>query len=757
MTKKLNTYQKKRNFHITPEPQGGKSKSKERQFVVQYHVARNPHYDFRLQWNDVLLSWAIPKGPSFCSKDKRLAVHVEDHPLDYATFEGCIPKGQYGGGTVMVWDIGTWEVEVFEKDIIKFKLNGKRLKGRWSLIHLKQEEKKDLWILIKEKDEYEKKSAGISRFTRSILTNRTIKEIAEGVKNPFSHFSVQLAKLEDKLPNEKDYLYEIKYDGYRIIAVIENNKVDLFTRNHIQVNMDYPKIKESLLTFFSGKSLILDGEIVVFDKNGKSNFQLLQNKNASPTYMVFDILAYAGNDLRNEPLLKRKEILKQIFQNSPKNIQLCQYILQDGKKFLKEAEKAELEGIIAKKINSIYSGTRNGDWIKIKFRKEQEFVIGGYTFSEKRKIQALLLGVMQENQFVYVGKVGTGFSEKTITELLKKFKNLQRKTSPFVDFSSSKNTIWLRPSLIAEVEYAEFTDTHKLRQASFKGLRMDKETKEVHLEITHPEKIIYPKEKVNKMDVFSYYEKIAPYMLPYLQDRLVSVVRFHQNQCFFKKHPLPLHEGIQVHKITNSKKEKEDYFSITSEKGLLEEVQLGSIEFHTWGSQISKKNRPNLMVFDLDPDEEVSLSQLRQGVKDLKQVLDTLKLESFLKTSGGKGYHLVVPFQNECSWDKFKNFSKQIVVYMEEKWPERYTSNMRKEKRKGKIFIDWVRNSKGATSVVPYSLRMKGKPSVSMPISFKELDLIAPDDILYEEAIKKSKKRDPWKNFFHTSNFLSFD
>ncbi len=782
MNKKLAKYQAKRNFNKTTEPTGKKVKklsTKKKIFSVQYHVARRPHYDFRLQWEDVLVSFAIPKGLSFNPKDKRLAVHVEDHPLDYAYFEGSIPKGEYGGGTVMLWDEGEWIIEgdfkkSFEAGTLKFTLNGQRLKGKWTLIRLKEESNQDNWLLIKEKDAYIKKTSGIARFKQSIKSNLTIEEIAkkDSRKNPFTNFDIQLAKLVEELPkDDSNWLYEVKYDGYRILAIIENNNVKLITRNHLDITDKFNEIANSLKILSQGKSMILDGEIVIFDKNGKSSFQELQNyikkkNNESLSYMIFDLLSYDGIDLRETPLIERKKKLETILSNPPIGIHYCQHILNKGKQFYKEAKKLDLEGIIGKKIDSTYTGGRNGDWIKLKFRKGQEFIIGGYLVSEKREIQSLLLGVLKSKKLQYVGKVGTGLSTSNIAELKSKFASLERKTSPFNEKLpiKSDDIKWLSPKLIAEVEFTEFTKDNLLRQASFKGLRIDKTTKEVKIEkddslkITNPQRIIYKNLNITKQDVINYYKDISSYMLPYLNQRIVSVIRCHngiQKSCFFKKHPTQEHEGIVVQEIKNSKGENENYFYIENENGLIYEVQLGSLEFHIWGSQVHQLDSPNLMVFDLDPDEKMSLNQIRQGVKDLKSVLDQLSLKSFLKTSGGKGYHVVVPIQTKISWEQFKSIAKQIAIYMEEKWPDKYTSNMRKNQRKGKIFIDWVRNTKGATSVAPYSLRARPKASVSMPISYNELDKIAPDEITLFDAIKRVKKKNPWKDFFKTQNDLN--
>lgn len=484
MNTSLREYERKRNFNSTLEPKAKKSPTKDKhlRFAVQHHLASRDHYDFRLEWKGVLISWAVPKGPSYNPDDKRLAVKVEDHPYDYRDFEGIIPAGEYGGGTVMLWDEGEWEPRYdFEKGLeegsLKINLYGTRLKGKWALVRLKSDEDKDNWLLIKEKDGFAKKTSGISRFKRSIKTDRTMKEIADGVN-------------KDKLSDDVD---------------------------------------------------------------------------------------------------------------TSKKVKIC--------------------------------------------------------------------GV----------------------------------------------------------------------------------------EITNPDRIVYPEEEISKLDLVIYYEKVAARMLKYVEGRLISVVRCNKgikSSCFFKKHPLNKKDGIKIKTIKNSEGEKDDYYFISNKKGLIYEAQLGTIEFHIWGSRQERLEHPDMMVFDLDPDEGMNIEQVRQGVRDLKKVLDKLGLKSFLKTSGGKGYHVVVPFKSAPNWKKFHDFAKNVAKYMESQWPDRYTSNVRKSKRKGKIFIDWIRNGRGATSVAPYSLRARPGAKVSMPISWKELETVEPNSIDVYEALTRLKKADPWKSFFHLNQSL---
>jgi bifunctional non-homologous end joining protein LigD len=809
---KLEEYKRKRNFERTREPEGETAEPEEGlRFVVQHHMARREHYDLRLEWNGVLLSWAVPKGPSYDTHDKRLAVRVEDHPLDYRNFEGTIPKGEYGGGTVMLWDEGYWEpyanVENGLHDgILKFVLKGRRLKGSWALVRLKAKagEAKDNWLLIKEKDEYADTSDGISEFTSSIRTGRTMVEIEAGTdenfpKNPFSDASVQLAKLVDTVPPGEDWVYELKYDGYRIMAFVEGNSARLMTRNGKDYTARFQPVASSLIDWAAGRAMVLDGEMTVTDASGKTDFQALQNYMRNPkaqnlTFIVFDLLALDGSDLRSRPLTDRKEMLERLMQDTPKNLWYSRHIVGKGKESFAAACEMGMEGIVGKKADSIYSGNRNGDWIKLKCDKRQEFVIGGYTLSDKRSsgISSLFLGVYEGKDLIYAGRAGTGLSEPRMQELEQKFKAITREASPFKlppKPRSNEKVTWLAPQLVAEIKFAEWTEDNLLRQASFKGLRTDKSPQEITREkeddkpelqtlsggmekpmgisekdliiagikITHPDKVLFDNPQVTKADVIRYYEKAAQRMLPYVSRRILSIVRCPKGvsqTCFYKKHPGKSSKGIVTIPIPTSEGKTEDYFYIDSILGLISEAQMGTLEFHTWGSRVDELEKPDIMVFDLDPDEGMDLTTVRQGVKDLKSILAELLLISYLKTSGGKGYHVVVPLKPAVSWDVFYDFAKRIAEVMERQWPDRYTSNVRKAKRKNKIFIDWMRNGRGATSIAPYSLRARNGAKVSMPITWDELETVAPDGIDIPEALLRINRDDPWRGFFEHNQLL---
>ncbi|MDF2543967.1 MAG: ligase [Herbinix sp.] len=808
----LKEYNQKRNFEKTLEPEGEAENSVEGlRFVVQHHMARKEHYDFRLEWGGVLLSWAVPKGPSYKTGDKRLAVHVEDHPLEYRNFEGTIPKGEYGGGVVMIWDEGFWEPygnveEGLLEGTMKFVLKGTRLKGKWALIRIKGKtgEAEDNWLLLKEKDEYVKDSDGISEFVTSIRTGRTMDEIDKGevdkfIRNPFRMTNVQLAKLVKTVPEDKDWLYELKYDGYRIMAYVEGNSTRLITRNGNDYAARFHDISSSLITFSAGRAMILDGEIAVTDAAGKTDFQALQNymknsKGKNLTYIVFDLLALDGVDLRGRRLMERKEMLETLFKEAPPNLYYSRYILGKGNESFAVACELGMEGIVGKKADSIYSGLRNGDWIKLKCDKRQEFVIAGYTLSDKRMsgVSSILLGVYEDEDLVYAGRAGTGISEAEMKTLEDKFKNIQRMDSPFNEvpkLKANEKIIWLEPEFVAEIKFAEWTQENQLRQASYKGLRTDKDPKEIIREkagdeiqpqetseeeemsadvsagrlmiqgvkISNPDKVLFDHPQITKEDVIRYYAKVSERMLPYVSHRLISAIRCPKGisqTCFFKKHPGPGSKEVIIIPVPTGSGETEDYFYLENAAGLIEEAQMGTLEFHIWGSSVETLEMPDMMVFDLDPDEGMDLSRVRQGVLDVKSILNELSLKSYLKTSGGKGYHVVVPLKPVVTWDVFHDFARRVAEVMEQMWPDRYTSNVRKAKRTDKIFIDWMRNGRGATSIAPYSLRARKGAKVSMPIGWDELDTVAPDGITLEDALHRIHGNDPWFDFFENNQML---
>ncbi len=736
-------------------------------------------------------------------------MRVEDHPLEYRNFEGTIPKGEYGGGTVMLWDEGIWEPfgnvdEGLRGGSLKFVLKGRRLRGKWALVRMKPKtgEAEKNWLLLKEKDAYAKPDDGVSEFTASIRTGRTMAEIERGAaekitRNPFSQADVQLAKLVRSVPEGRDWLYELKYDGYRILAYVEANDVRFVTRNGNDYTSRFQHIADTLIDWAAGRAMVLDGEMVITDEQGRTDFQALQNYMKNPkgknlTYIVFDLLALDGADFRSRRLIDRKEMLEALMKDAPNGLHYSRHARGSGKESFAAACGLGLEGIVGKKADSIYSGTRNGDWIKLKCGERQEFVIGGYTRTDKtRGVSALLLGVYENAELVYAGRAGTGFSLSDMEELEGKFESLKRTDAPFklAPKERPNETItWLAPELAAEIKFAGWTEEGLLRQASFKGLRADKapgdiirekagdrellpsdkeqeETVETNeggiivegIRVSSPDKVIFENPDITKADVARYYAQVAERMLPYVSRRILSIVRCPKGvsqSCFYKKHPGPDSKGIVTMPVTNSDGETEEYFYIEGVSGLVFEAQMGTLEFHAWGSRVDELEKPDMMVFDLDPDEGLDLAAVRRGVMDLKSVLEELSLVSYLKTSGGKGYHVVVPLKPAVSWEVFHDFARRVAEVMEGKWPDRYTSNVRKNKRANKIFIDWIRNGRGATSVAPYSIRARTGARVSMPIAWDELGAIAPDGVTMADALKRITGDDPWKGFFLNHQML---
>lgn len=826
MSSPLSEYNRKRSFDRTPEPPGPDGSTRiaradendddRLRFAVQHHLASRDHYDFRLEWNGTLLSWAVPKGPSYNPRDKRLAVRVEDHPLDYRRFEGTIPQGEYGGGTVMLWDEGYWEplVDVEEglrDGDLKFVLDGHRLKGAWVLVHMKPKgrERDNNWLLIKEKDDWVLDEAGIAGFDTSVETGRTMDEIARGedeafARNPFDHVDVELAKLVNTVPLGDEWLYEVKYDGYRIVAFIENNEARLVTRNGNDYTDRFPSVAASLAAWSAGRAMVLDGELVVTDDDGRTDFQALQSflRNPigkHPSYVVFDLLAFEGDDLRDTPLAKRKRLLEPLLQHAPHDVRYSVHVVGNGATSFRAACEQQLEGVVGKRASSLYRGVRNGDWIKLKCGNEQEFIIGGYTRTAKREhgISALLLGQYEGDQLVYAGRVGSGLGQAASNELLSAFEGLERNSSPFENppkARSGERVAWLDPRLVALVKFSEWTEDNLLRHPSYQGLRTDKDPIDVRREIagapddpasppptrtrlehsmadsapnanlvidgvriTNPDKLLFEDPAITKEDVVRYYARVAERMPPFVSGRILSIVRCPRgasSACFFKKHPGPGSTAVITATVPSSDGKDESYFYVDNAAGIVSEAQMDTLEFHIWGSRVDTLEQPDMMVFDLDPDKGLALAQVRQGVRDLKGILDDLKLASFLKTSGGKGYHVVVPFEPAASWDAFHDFARRIAQVMAEKWPDRYTSNVRLAKRTGKVFVDWMRNGRGATSVAPYSLRARSGAHVSMPLSWDELDRVAPDAVSMADALASLDGVDPWEGYFDVRQAL---
>lgn len=766
----LAEYKAKRDFTRTPEPRdkiAATRKGQPRRFVVQKHDATRLHWDFRLELDGVLKSWAVTRGPSSDPADKRLAVRTEDHPLDYATFEGTIPEGEYGGGTVMLWDEGTWEpipgkkAEDLAKGHLHFVLHGQRMKGEWLLVRLKPrgKEKRENWLLRKIEDAFCGPSDSLTeRELTSIATGRTMHDIAEGkgaakprrpqrnrgkaAPPPFE--PVQLATLVEDAPEGPDWLHETKYDGYRALIACGGGTAVVYTRSGHDWSDRFPGVTAAAAGLPVNTAL-LDGEIVALDATGNPDFSALQEAISGGgldlALFAFDLLHLDGEDLRPLPNIERKERLRALLAGVEPPLHYAEHVLGSGGEMLRKLCGAGLEGIVSKRADAPYRGKRTQAWLKSKCVARQEFVILGWTSSAARgrAFAALLLGRYDGGALRYAGKVGTGFSERTMDELSAVMQPLAAdQPATIVPASARRSAHWLRPELVAEVAFAEFTGEGILRHARFVGLRGDKSAREVRLEqpmpvpaepevrITHPDRIVFPGDDITKGDLADYYRAVAPLILAAMAGRPISLVRCPDgigSKCFFQKHGAGnLGKDVGAVRIREKDGDEEDYLCLTDAQGLLECVQMGAIEFHAWGSHARHLEQPDRVVFDLDPDEALDFADVRKAAQDLKRHLADIGLASFAMLSGGKGIHVIVPLKPERDWDEVTDFSRRFSLALATAEPERFVATMSKAKRKGRIFIDWLRNQRGSTAIMPYSVRARAGAPVAAPVSWAELE-----------------------------------
>lgn len=788
----LAPYNSMRDFARTAEPAGklGKVRSKGRIFMVQKHDATRLHFDLRLELDGVLKSWAVTRGPSINPDDKRLAVRTEDHPMTYATFEGVIPKGEYGGGTVMLWDRGRWAPvpgkdpsKTIDEGHLHFTLDGERMKGDWLLVRMKPRgnEKRENWLLRKVADDHAGGSDDlVARELTSIATGRTMAEIASdvppgrrggggreaqrnrnppstatrspapsrgGTGSPPAFRSPQLATLVDAVPSGSGWLHEVKYDGYRCLLAVGGGTARVFTRSGLDWSDKFADIVNAAASLDLPPALI-DGEIVKLDGQGNPSFSALQAALKSDeggfTLFAFDLLALAGRDLTRISNVERKQTLAALLADAPRSgaIHYAEHVLGAGEQLFDALCKAGQEGIISKRADAPYRGNRTRNWLKVKCTRRQEFVIVGWLKSGagSRALRSLLLGTRDGDAFRYAGKVGTGFDAETEAMLLAKLKARARKTPPVdVPKVAGRGAMWVTPDLVAEVAFAECTAEGVLRHASFLGLRDDKDADEVAVErpkpaplpsskikITNPDRLIFPASKVTKGDLADYYAAIGPVMAPWALDRPISLVRCPQGRgkkCFFQKHDAGSF-GDQVGQIDIREKDGgvEPYLFAPTIDALVACVQMGTIEFHGWGSRVDDVEKPDRLVFDLDPDEGLEFGDVRRAAHDIRRTLDDLGLTSFAMLSGGKGLHVVVPLTPQAEWPAVKDFARRFALALSANEPDRFIGTMSKAKRKGRIFIDWLRNQRGATAVLPYSARAREGAPVAAPIGWDELD-----------------------------------
>src|SRR4051794_18181508 len=792
----IETYNRKRDFSKTKEPRGRKLKGKGNSFVVQKHAASRLHWDFRLELDGVLKSWAVPKGPSLDPGENRLAMRTEDHPLDYGTFEGTIPKGEYGGGTVMLWDLGTWipdprkdPSKTIEEGHLHFTLEGERMKGEWVMFRLKPKpgEKAQPWMLKKVTDEFADPNDGdalVDNEVTSVTTGRTMAEIAAGEdvwrsnrggqkggrakkaasKAPPPFAEPQLATLVDEVPTGSGWIHEIKYDGYRLLLAVGEGVATAWTRNGKDWSDKFKALVKAAARLPAG--CLIDGEAVALDDEGRPNFQLLQStlkdqRGANLAFYAFDLLMDRGEDIRKLPNIERKERLAALLEGISPPIIYGDHIIGRGEEMFDAVCKQGGEGIISKKASAAYSGTRTRNWLKIKCIQRQEFVIIGWSESDKRRgFRSLLLAAKDGRKLTYVGKVGTGFNADLIEELMERMEPLAVERAPVeVPRADRKGAHWIAPKLVAEIAFTEFTDDGVLRHPSFMGLREDKPASEVvvevpkhteevakkstpkvpkakkakhasaedfGIEISSPKRVIFPELGLTKKDLADYYATIEPLIMIDAAKRPMTLIRCpggRTGECFFQKHDKGTFGPHVKHiPIEESNGAVEDYLYFEDIKGLLASVQMGTVEFHGWGSKVDKVEYPDRLVFDLDPDVGLDFEKVKAAAVRLKALLEDLGLKSFPLLSGGKGIHVVVPLDASKDWPTVKSFADRFSRAISEAEPQTFTANIREVQRKGRIFLDWLRNQRGATAVMPYSARAREGAPVSAPIAWEELD-----------------------------------
>ena len=867
----LEVYRKKRKFGVTPEPRGRKEKGSGNRYVIQKHAARRLHYDLRLELDGVMKSWAVTRGPSLDPGEKRLAVHVEDHPVEYNTFEGTIPQGEYGGGTVMIWDRGQWTPEGdphkgLAKGHLTFDLDGEKLHGRWHLVRLRArpKERRDNWLLIKSKDEAARGPRGkdiLEEEPLSVATGRSIDEIAEGkgrrrvwhsnrgagkapakpkapagkpvakprmrakaaVKTGAQKKSSRasrdrlpdfippsLATLRSNAPRGAEWLHEIKYDGYRIQARLDHGKVRLLTRKNLDWTHRFKPIAAAVAAL-PAETALLDGELVVEDDKGISSFSLLQTdlkdgRGDRLVYYVFDLLYLDGRDLTAEPLVARKAELERLFKGRGKTgrIRYAEHFVEDGPVILKHACGLDLEGVVSKRKDAPYRSGRSENFIKSKCHNAQEFVVAGYSpaSADPHAVGALTVAVHDNGELRYAGRVGTGYTHKTARELWQRLKSLKIDKPPLAlpQDERRKDVIWVKPQLVIEAEYRGVTHGNVLRQASFKGLREDKPAREVvrevpvaamtqrqavrksaktksrskspakspaktqsakpapgrakasargradvgNVHLTHPDRVYWVDVGVTKEDLAEYYVSVWDWMAPHVVDRPLALVRCPggtKGQCFFQKH---IAENVKDSPLRHAVDAKEhDVIAVEKLDDVVALVQSGTLEIHTRGSRLQKLESCDRIVFDLDPGEGVAWKEIVAAAREVRERLEAVKLKSFAKLSGGKGIHVVVPIDG-ADWDTTKNFSQKIALGMAADSPQRYVGKMTKALRKGKIFIDYFRNSREATSVAPYSTRARPGAAVSAPLSWDDLGRTKSAADFTVLNLKKHFRSDPW-------------
>ncbi|RAX38213.1 DNA ligase D [Rhizobium tropici] len=835
----LETYNRKRDFTKTTEPKGRANQEKRRasgdSFVIQKHDARRLHYDFRLELDGVLKSWAVTKGPSLVPGEKRLAVQTEDHPLEYGDFEGTIPKGEYGGGTVLVWDKGSWTPlgdphKGLNKGHLEFELHGKKLGGRWHLIRMagKPREKRENWLLIKGEDDAARPEGApdiLEERPESAKTGRVIDDVegekpgwssktgkidrsrANGATREKTHkaepeadakaidpsslkgarkahlptfIEPALATLVAKPPSGARWLHEIKFDGYRLEVRIEAGRIKLLTRSGLDWTGKFGKEIIAAFKDLPVGTAIIDGELVVEPTAGASDFSALQadlseGRSDRFVFYAFDLLHLDGYDLVSCPLVSRKELLRTIISSETGMLRFSSHFDENGDLLLSHACRLSLEGIVSKIANDPYRPGRGKTWVKSKCSSRQEFVIGGWVPSttSRKAIGSLVLGIYEDGKLEHVGRVGTGYTHIVAEQLFKTLGRLKAEQNPFatkLTAEENRGVRFVRPELVAEVEFRAWTADGHLRHASFRGLREDKNPLEIVREtpktatgasaekparssvsLTHGDRLYWPDEGVTKAGLADYYTQVWRYMGPYVVGRPLALVRCPNGiggQHFFQKHAWKgMNRNIALAK---DPQDEEPYVSINDLNGLIGLVQAAVLEVHPWGSMVGQWEKPDMIIMDLDPGPGVDWTEVIAAAEETGERLKQAGLVPFIKTSGGKGLHIVCPLVAKTEWPAVKAFTKGIADAMAADSPGRYVSTITKSKRRGKILIDYLRNQRGSTAVAPYSTRARPGAAVSMPLSWDELSpAIGPDyfTVLNVPTRLAALRSDPWADF----------
>jgi bifunctional non-homologous end joining protein LigD len=812
----LKEYAHKRNFEKTPEPKAEEPKHRKSEgggfFCVQRHDATRLHYDFRLEVNGVLVSWAVPKGPSLDPARKALAMKVEDHPLEYGTFEGNIPEGNYGAGSVMLWDKGTYELlgevsaqEQLDRGDFKFTLHGTKLKGSFAIVHMKNRGKGNEWLLIKKKDEFAVPGYDVEQFAWSVATGRTQEEIAansgsdpinvaglEGARKAAlpSNLEPMLATAAAKPPTGSQWLYEIKWDGVRALCLIENGRVQMQSRRGNRCEQQYPEFQD-LPKYVNAKMAMLDGEICVLDENGRARFALIQpriaaNPGAVPrlaesspaTLFLFDVLYVDGYDVRGVALEDRKRLLASLMTPGD-HVRISEAFDTSGEEMFEAARQMGLEGIVAKDRRSTYESGRSTRWLKLKVQNEQEFVIAGFTKGERDYFGALVLGIQANGELRHVGQVGTGFDQKLMKHIYERLKPLITKTSPFAKTPRIKEVVWVRPELVCQVRFLEWTQDGILRAPVFVGLREDKQPTEVvreeaqapditaedssaaldfsgreavleiddhQLKFTNLDKVFFPKDGWKKRDLLEFYDRVSPYLLPHLKDRPLSMKRYPNGigeAFFFQKNAgNQFPDWMRCEPITEHHPPKVNHYPIAEDRAsLLYLVNLGCIDQNPWMSRIGSLEHPDWMLLDLDP-VDASFDQIIDAMLLVRELLADLGLEGYPKTTGGDGMHVYVPVEPIYSYDQVRNFAEIISHLALDREPNLFTTPRSVDKRKkGRVYFDYLQIGTGKTIAAPYVVRAyKGAP-VATPLDWKEVKHgMQPIDFRIDNTIERFKR-----------------